>query len=119
MDAGWRPWLGASAGATLVALAIGCTDAGAQDLVAGRRKAVACQTCHGLDGLSRLPEAPNLAASPRIYLERSLRAYRGGERHHEVMTVMAKTMSDEDIRDLAAYFSAIVIEVKEVPGGMP
>jgi cytochrome c553 len=93
--------------------------AAAQDAAAGRRKATACQQCHGLDGLSKLPEAPNLAAHPQMYLERSLRAYRGGERRNEVMSVVAKTLSDDDIRDLAAYYAAIVVEVKDVPGGRP
>lgn len=87
----------------------------AQDVAAGRRKAIACQACHGLDGLAKLPDAPHLAAQPAPYLERALRAYRGGERRNEVMSIAVKTLNDEDIRDLAAYYSAIQIEVKMVP----
>src|SRR4051812_16514829 len=37
---------------------------------AGRQKAMQCQTCHGLDGLSKLPDAPNIAGSPEPYLAR-------------------------------------------------
>lgn len=84
----------------------------AQDLDAGRRAALACQTCHGLDGLSKLPDAPHLAGQPQAYLSRALRAYRSGERRNEVMGVAAKGLSDDDIRNLAAYYSAIPIEVK-------
>jgi cytochrome c553 len=38
------------------------------DVTAGRRKAFQCQTCHGLDGISKLPEAPHLAGQPEQYL---------------------------------------------------
>jgi cytochrome c553 len=108
--------LSTSAAAALVAAAaLGATSAAAQDVAAGRRKAIACQTCHGLDGLAKLPDAPHLAAQPAPYLERALRAYRSGERRNEVMSVAVRTLSDEDIRDLAAYYGAIQIEVKAVP----
>jgi cytochrome c553 len=104
-------WLAAAAlPALLVAL-----PAGAQDVAAGRRKAAACQACHGLDGIAKLPDAPHLAAQPAPYLERELRAYRSGARRSEVMAVVAKSLSDDDIRDLAAYYSAVQIEVKSVP----
>jgi len=87
----------------------------AQDVTAGRKKAIACQTCHGMDGIAKLPDAPHLAAQPAAYLERELRAYRSGARRNEVMSIAAKALSDDDIRDLAAYFAAIQIEVKAVP----
>jgi len=103
----------------LAALLAAGAPAMADDAIAGRRKAIVCQACHGADGLSKLPEAPNLAGHPALYLERSLKAYRSGERRHEVMTVMAKTLSDDDIREVAAYYAAIVVEVKSVPGGLP
>jgi len=90
-------------------------DALAQDVAAGRKKAIACQTCHGMDGIAKLPDAPHLAAQPAAYLERELRAYRSGARRNEVMSIAAKALSDDDIRDLAAYFAAIQIEVKAVP----
>ena len=83
----------------------------AQDIKAGQRKAIACQACHGLDGLSRLPDAPNIAGQPVGYLERALHAFRAGTRRNEVMSVAARTLSDEDIRDLAAYYGAIKLEV--------
>jgi cytochrome c553 len=97
-------------------LAVGCVPvASAQDAAAGGRKAIACQACHGLDGIAKLPDAPHLAAQPAAYLERELLAFRAGTRKNEAMSVVAKTLSDADIRDLAAYYSAIQIEVKSVP----
>jgi cytochrome c553 len=102
------------AAAALPALLV-AFPAGAQDVASGRRKAAACQACHGLDGIAKLPDAPHLAAQPAPYLERELRAYRSGARKSEVMAVVAKPLGDDDIRDLAAYYSAVQIEVKSVP----
>ncbi len=90
-------------------------NAAAQDVAAGRSKAVACQACHGLDGIAKLPDAPNLAGQPAAYLVRELNAYRSGARRNEVMSIAAKPLSDADIRDLAAYYAAIQIEVKSLP----
>lgn len=80
---------------------------------AGRRKAQACAVCHGQLGLATAPDAPNLAGQPVTYVVTQLRAYRSGARRHEVMAVIAKPLTDEDIADLASWFSAIQVEVKE------
>jgi cytochrome c553 len=56
------------------------------------------------------PDAPNLAGQPVIYLAAQLRAYRSGARKHEVMAVMAKPLSDDDIQNLAAWFASIRVE---------
>lgn len=101
-----------AAAALAAAAALHKAPAAAQDVKAGQRKAIACQACHGMDGLSRLPDAPNIAGHPARYLERTLRAFRSGERKNEMMSVAARTLTDEDIRDLAAYYSAIKVEAK-------
>jgi cytochrome c553 len=80
---------------------------------AGARKALTCQTCHGPDGLALLPDAPNLAGQNPVYLGKALKDFRSGARKHEVMSVVAKTLTDEDIRDLAAYYGAIEVIVKK------
>lgn len=82
----------------------------AGDAAAGRQKAQACAVCHGPVGIAVAPETPNLAGDPEGYLGRQLRAFRGGTRQHEVMSVMAKSLSDADIDDLAAWFSSIKVE---------
>ena len=84
----------------------------AQDAQAGAKKSAPCQTCHGKDGMGTLPDAPHLAGQPAIYLERALKAYRSGERKNEMMNAMAKPLTDDDIRDLAAHYASIKIEVK-------
>jgi len=86
--------------------------AGAGDAGAGREKARACRTCHGLDGIATMPIAPHLAGESEIYLQTQLRAFRSGKRVHEMMSVVAKGLSDEDIADLAAWYASIRIEVQ-------
>jgi cytochrome c553 len=83
----------------------------AGDARAGRQKLTTCQGCHGLDGLSKNPEAPNLAGQIENYLARSLEAYRSGERKNESMNIVAKDLSDEDIADVAAYYASIQVDV--------
>lgn len=97
-------------GAVALAAALGTGGVAAQ-APAAPAATRACITCHGANGLSVAPDAPNLAGQPQIYLAAQLRAYRGGQRQHEVMGVIAKTLSDDDIAALAAWYSAIRIEV--------
>ncbi len=97
--------------AFLCALLVHPAAYAAGDAKAGRQKARQCQTCHGLDGLSKIPEAPNLAGQVEPYLIKSLGEYRDGTRKNEMMSVVAPALSDQDIADLAAYFSSIEIVV--------
>ncbi len=96
----------------LAALLLGALPAAAGgDAASGRKRAAACQACHGLDGLSKLPEAPNLAGQVEVYLVKALREYRDGTRRNEVMNVVAKELTDADIDNLAAYYGGLQIEV--------
>ncbi|MDF3123546.1 cytochrome c [Rheinheimera sp. 1928-s] len=79
----------------------------AQDPVAGKTKAAVCAACHGAEGVSVIPDYPNLAGQKVKYLESSIKAYRDGQRKHAVMSPMAAGLSDADILDLAAYFAAL------------
>jgi cytochrome c553 len=85
----------------------------AGDPKAGRKKALTCQTCHGLDGLSRLPEAPHLSGQVEGYLAKALADYKSGARNNEMMSLIAAQLSDADIADLAAYFASIEITVQK------
>lgn len=99
---------------TILAAALLAAQAGlnasAADPGAGRTKAQACAVCHGALGIASAPDAPNLAGQPAVYLTQQLQAYRSGARRHEVMAVMARPLTDADIDNLAAWFSAIRIE---------
>jgi cytochrome c553 len=83
----------------------------AQELEAGRQKAAAqCAVCHGPAGISTTPDAPHLAGQPAIYLAAQLRAYRNGQRRHEVMAVIARALTDDDIAAVVAWYAAIKVE---------
>jgi len=84
----------------------------AGNVAAGRQKALQCQTCHGLDGLSKIPDAPNIAGSPEGYLVKSLNAFRKGERKNDMMSIVVQPLSDQDVADLAAYYAVIEVTVK-------
>ena len=71
-----------------------------------------CQTCHGLDGLSKIPDSPNIAGSPEQYLARQLNAFRKGERKNEMMSLVVQPLTDQDVADLAAYYAAIEVTAK-------
>ena len=73
---------------------------------AGKARAVLCAACHGLDGRSQMPEAPNLAGQVEGYLAAQLHAFKSGERHNEQMSVIVKALSPQDIDDLAAYYAS-------------
>jgi cytochrome c553 len=92
------------------AWADGNAAAGAQKI-----KALGCIACHGRDGVSKLPEAPNLAGQVQVYLTTSLQAYRSGARKNELMNTVAARLSDSDVADLAAYYSAIPVSVTPPP----
>ena len=83
----------------------------AADIGAGRMKASSCAVCHGPQGLSVVPDAPNLAGQPPLYVVAQLKAYRDGTRKHEIMSLMAKPLSDADIDDLAAWFGSLKVQV--------
>ena len=98
-----------NAAATLALLAAGPL-AHAQDATAGKAKAAACTMCHGPLGIAVAPDTPNLAGQPERYLAGQLRAYRGGARKHEIMSLMAKPLTDADIANLAAWFASVKLE---------
>jgi cytochrome c553 len=85
------------------------------DAAAGRKAAVKCQPCHGIDGLSKLPEAPNIAGQPEPYLVAQLNAYRTGARSNELMSTMAKTLSEQEIADLAQWYAGIEVTATVPP----
>ncbi|MGH8713235.1 MAG: c-type cytochrome [Casimicrobiaceae bacterium] len=107
--------LGLLCSTSLLWAAAGGTCAAA-DVTAGRGKALMCQACHGIDGISKIPDAPNIAGQPEPYLAAQLKAFKSGVRKNDAMSLVAQALSDKDIDDLAAYFSAIEIQVVKIPG---
>jgi cytochrome c553 len=105
----WR-----SVSAALLAFLLGAEADGvfAADAAAGRQKAQMCAVCHGLDGLAKVPDAPNLAGESPVYTARQLHAFKNGERKHEQMSIIAQGLSEEDIADLAAWYGGLKVTVE-------
>jgi len=78
----------------------------AADAEAGRKKAAVCVACHGEGGNSVNPLVPSLASQPAQFIATQLFMFREGNRSDEQMSPMAKPLSNADMNDLAAYFSA-------------
>ncbi len=98
------------AGALLLTAFLGFSaSAFAADPAQGRKLAAQCKTCHGLDGIAKMPIAPNLAGESQIYLQKQLKAFRSGKRENEMMSVVAKNLTDQQIADLAAWYESIKV----------
>lgn len=100
----------------LLAASMLCAPAMAQDAKAGRAKASAqCAVCHGQNGVAQMPTAANLAGQQELYLVKALGDFRSGKRENEMMTVVAKDLSDADIANLAAWYASIPVTVQPPP----
>jgi cytochrome c553 len=86
-------------------------SARAADAAAGRAKAKVCQVCHGIDGVGRMPTVPNIGGESAIYLTKQLKAFRAGERTDPQMSIIAKPLTDEEIANLAGWYSSITFKV--------
>ena len=73
---------------------------------AGKAKAAVCEACHGLDGKSVDPTYPNLAGQYEDYLQKALADYRAGRRVNPIMAGFAAPLTDQDIKDLAAWYAS-------------
>ncbi len=78
----------------------------AADLNAGEKKAATCLGCHGPKGKSSNAQWPNLAAQQSTYLINQMNAFKSGTRSNPMMQSMAANLSNDDIDNLAAYFSS-------------
>lgn len=78
----------------------------AGDPKAGQTKAGACAACHGLDGNSADPANPKLAGQHEQYIWRQLKLFKSGERENPIMLGMAATLTEQDMRDIGAYFGS-------------
>ena len=77
------------------------------DAIAGKAKAQMCFACHGENGISSSAEIPNLAAQPPLSITYQLIQYRGQQRKGGGMEGISMALSDQDIRDIAAYYAAL------------
>jgi len=82
------------------------TSANAADIAAGKAKAALCAGCHGADGNSINVIWPRLAGQHASYLEKQLHNFQSGKRKDPTMTAMAASLNEDDIKNVAAYFSS-------------
>jgi cytochrome c553 len=100
------------------------------DPIAGETKAKTCNVCHGADGFSVHRYYPVLAGQIEKYLLYQLYRYKNNSRPHPLMTPLTQNLSDQDMADISAYYSAIKItdrikfdpedrrEIKHIAGGL-
>lgn len=108
-------WVAGTAliGLALLWSALGLAQGAAGSFAAGQSKSAVCAACHGFDGNSITAEWPSLAGQHAAYVIKQLRAFQSGEREDVLMSSFAASLTEEDMRDLAAYYEAQVI----IPGG--
>ena len=97
------------AAAVLALLASTASLAGG-NVDAGRTKANTCMGCHGIPEYRNAYPAyrvPKIGGQSREYLTNALNEYRRGTRQHPTMEAQAKSFSDQDIADLAAFLSSL------------
>lgn len=82
------------------------TVATAGDAKQGELKAAACAACHSVDGNSTNALYPKIAGQHELYIARQLALYKSGERQDPVMLGFASALSEQDMRDIGAYFAA-------------
>lgn len=82
----------------------------------GKQKAASCFACHGADGNAVDPQYPRLAGQYNLYLQQALHEYKDGQRNNPIMKGMVATLSDQDIEDVAAYFSSLPSKLDTLQG---
>ncbi|HEC74916.1 MAG TPA: cytochrome c4 [Methylophaga aminisulfidivorans] len=76
------------------------------DINAGKQKAMMCAACHGADGNSPTDAYPKIAGQGAKYIAKQLANFKSGERNNAIMAGMVASLSEQDMADLAAYFSS-------------
>lgn len=80
----------------------------AADVEKGKAKAEqVCKSCHGMDGMGIDATYPKLAGQFADYMEKALKDYRSGDRSNAIMAGFSATLTDEDIENVAYYYSTL------------
>jgi cytochrome c553 len=109
----------ALAGVLSVALLVLASPAHAADLAAGKEKAEMCTACHGEAGISKTQDIPSLAGQPDQFTQWQLVFFRGGSRKNEQMQPIAEQLSNDDVRNLGAYFASLTPPRAATPDDNP
>jgi len=111
-----RPaWIGMTFAALLA-----CGSPGhAADVAAGKQKAELCVVCHGENGISQKENIPSLAGQLDLFIQWQLVFFRAGARKNEQMQPIVEQLSNEDIRNLGAYFAQLAPPKAMAPDDNP
>jgi cytochrome c553 len=94
-----------------IAAALLATSAHAADVAALKEKLkdklTLCAGCHGENGISEMANTPSLAGQPDLFFQWQLVFFRSGARKNEIMGPIAETLTNEDVRNLGAYYAAL------------
>jgi cytochrome c553 len=103
----------------LLAYVVTASPASAADLVAGKEKAELCSGCHGDNGISQTENIPSLAGQPDLFVQWQLIFFRSGTRKNEQMQPIVEQLSNEDVRNLGAYFASLKPPEGKTPDDNP
>jgi cytochrome c553 len=79
------------------------------DAEAGQTKSATCMGCHGLAGNSTMPNFPKLAGQGEGYILKQLQEFKSGARNNAIMAGVVAILSEQDMMDIAAYYSTQTI----------
>ena len=71
-----------------------------KSITVGKKLSSQCVACHGDNGISVIEEAPNLAGQKELYIWNQLRDYKSGKRQNEIMNIIAKNLTDDEMNML-------------------
>jgi cytochrome c553 len=90
-----------------IAMICGSVAHAADPADAVKEKVAACAGCHGENGISQTENIPSLAGQPDQFIQWQMVYFRAGARKNELMQPIAEQISNEDVRNLGAYFAAL------------
>ena len=102
--------------ATVLLASFSSSIIAAGDTEAGQTKSATCMGCHGLAGNSTIATFPKLAGQGEAYLLKQLQNFKSGERNNAIMVGVASLLSEQDMMDIAAYYSIQTISENSAKG---
>jgi cytochrome c553 len=93
--------------AVVIGTLAGASSALGAETAAIKEKAEVCGGCHGENGISQTENVPSLAGQPDQFIQWQLVYFRSGARKNEQMQPIVEQLSNEDLRNLGAYFASL------------
>jgi len=90
---------------SIILATFSATTLASGDTEAGQAKSATCMGCHGLAGNSTMPNFPKLAGQGEGYIFKQLQEFKSGARENAIMAGVASLLSEQDMMDIAAYYS--------------